>query len=98
MTFFGKLPLAFAAGMLIASPALAQRQPQPLTQAQTAELFDTYDRNQNQRLEKAEWVASLPQNMRVDADKIWQRIQPNGQDFVTKDRFVAAYSAPPTPR
>lgn len=79
--------LAFAA--MLAAPAIAQQTP-----AERAASFDKADKNKDGKLDKAEWVASLPANARAHVDEAWKRMDPDNKGFMTKEAFVAFKGAP----
>ena len=79
--------LALAA--LLAAPAIAQQ-----TSAERAAAFDKADKNKDGKLDKAEWVASLPASARAHVDDAWKRMDPDNKGFMTKEAFVAFKGAP----
>jgi hypothetical protein len=72
--------LPFAA--ILALPANAQQGAAQLTPEKRAERFATGDKNKNGQLEKAEWLAILPERAKPRAEMIWGRIDPEGKAFL----------------
>lgn len=67
--------------------AMAQG-PGPQSPEQRAERFEAADTNDDGQLDKAEFVASLPERAQDLADQIWERIDEDGDGAVTKEQFV----------
>ncbi len=92
-----KLKVFIAASMLAAvvtGPALAQ-QGGALTPEQREARFTAGDTNKDGKLDKAEWLASIPEQMKANAstdqlEQMWSsRIDADGDGFITKDQFLA---------
>jgi hypothetical protein len=77
--------LAIAAAAL-AAPALAQ--PPAQTPEQREAAFKTADKNNDGKLDKAEWTTTLPEQAQAMADQIWGRVDGDGDGFVTKEQFL----------
>ena len=89
------LKLFLAASMLttlVAAPALAQT---PLTPEQREARFKEGDKNGDNKLDKAEWLAIVPDAMKAQADQIWSaRVDADGDGFITKEQFLALRMGP----
>lgn len=90
------LKIFVAASMLtamIAAPALAQ--PPGMTPEQREARFTAGDTNKDGKLDKAEWLASIPAAMKANAsddqlEQMWSsRIDADGDGFITKEQFLA---------
>lgn len=82
---------AFA--LAVAAPALAQ--PTPPTPEERAARFDKADANKDGKLDKAEFVATLPEQARAMADQIWSsRVDADGDGFVTKEQYLSLRMGP----
>jgi Ca2+-binding EF-hand superfamily protein len=73
----------------LAAPAFAQQGPQ-MTPEQRAARFDAADTSKDGKLDKAEFTASVPEQMRDRADQIFSMRDADSDGFITK----AEYSAP----
>ena len=83
--------LSFAA--LLSAPAFAQ--PAPQTPEEREARFVAADKNKDGKLDKAEFVASLPEQAQAMADQIWSsRVDADGDGFVTKEQFMALRQGP----
>lgn len=91
-----KFKVFIAASMLaavVAGPALAQ--PASMTPEQREARFTAGDTNKDGKLDKAEWLASIPAGMKSNAtddqlEQMWSsRIDADGDGFITKDQFLA---------
>ena len=90
---FGKLLFLPTFGLLLAAPAFAQ--PTPPTPEERAARFEKADANHDGKLDKAEFVSSLPEQARAMADQIWSsRVDTDGDGFVTKEQFLALRMGP----
>ena len=79
--------------LAIAAPALAQ--PTPPTPEERAARFAKADANKDNKLDKAEFVSSLPEQARAMADQIWfARVDTDGDGFVTKEQYLALRMGP----
>jgi Ca2+-binding EF-hand superfamily protein len=69
----------------------AQKAPKPLSAERRVELFNLADKDADGRLEKSEWLATLPRDIksRADADTIWKRVDKAGRGYVDRQTFVA---------
>ena len=83
------MPVLMFGAAVLSSPALAQQTP-----AERAASFDKADANKDGKLDKAEWVASLPANARTHADDAWKRMDPDSKGFMTKEQYVSFNGAP----
>ncbi len=89
----GKLAVLSVLAMALAAPALAQ--PTPPTPEERAARFEKADANKDGKLDKAEFVSSLPEQARAMADQIWSaRVDTDGDGFVTKEQFLALRMGP----
>ena len=78
----------------VAAPALAQG-PGAMTPEQREARFKLGDKNNDGKLDKAEWLAILPEQAKAQADQIWEsRIDTDGDGFVTKEQFMALRMGP----
>ena len=90
---FGKFVILPAFALALAAPALAQ--PTPPTPEERAARFEKADANKDGKLDKAEFVSSLPEQARAMADQIWSaRVDTDGDGFVTKEQFLALRMGP----
>lgn len=71
-----------------AQSAIAQT---PLTREQAGAIFDSADTDTDGLLTKAEWLETLPVNLRQNGDPIWLRISPSGS-AVDRTTFIDAYA------
>ncbi|MEQ1782724.1 MAG: EF-hand domain-containing protein [Hyphomonadaceae bacterium] len=97
-----KLNVFIAASVLaaaVAAPALAQP-PGPMTPEQREARFTAGDTNKDGKLDKKEWLASIPAGMKANAtddqlEQMWSsRIDADGDGFITKDQFLALKMGP----
>lgn len=95
-----KLNVFIAATVLAASvagPALAQG---PMTPEQREARFTAGDANHDGKLDKKEWLASIPEQMKANAsadqlEQMWStRLDADGDGFVTKEQFLALRMGP----
>lgn len=85
---------ASALATLVAAPALAQPGT-PMTPEQREARFKEGDKNGDNKLDKAEWIAIVPDAMKAQADQVWSsRIDADGDGFITKDQFMALRMGP----
>ena len=91
-----KLKLLIAASIVataVAAPALAQ--PPSMTPEQREARFTAGDTNKDSKLDKKEWLASIPEQMKANAtadqlEQMWSsRVDADGDGFITKDQFLA---------
>ncbi|MEY2757114.1 MAG: hypothetical protein RIR33_892 [Pseudomonadota bacterium] len=84
-----------AAAALATAPALAQPGGSPPTPEQREARFMAADANKDGKLDKAEFVSSLPERAQAMADQIWSsRVDSDGDGFVTKEQFMALRMGP----
>jgi Ca2+-binding EF-hand superfamily protein len=90
------LKIFVAASMLaivVAGPALAQ--PAAMTPEQREARFTAGDTNKDGKLDKKEWLASIPAAMKANAsddqlEQMWSsRLDADGDGFITKEQFLA---------
>lgn len=87
---------ASVAAALAAGSAFAQPPGTPPTPEQREARFVTADANKDNKLDKAEFVASLPERAQAMADQIWSsRVDTDGDGFVTKEQYMALRMGPP---
>lgn len=78
----------------VAGPVMAQP-PGAMTPEQRAARFAAGDRNGDGKLDKAEWLAILPEQAKAMADQLWEtRVDADGDGFITKDQFMALRMGP----
>ena len=88
-----KIVAVSALAALLAVPAFAQ--PTPPTPEERAARFEKADANKDNKLDKAEFVSSLPEQAQAMADQIWSsRVDTDGDGFVTKEQFLALRMGP----
>lgn len=88
-----KTILSLALVAALAAPAFAQ--PTPPTPEERAARFAAADKNNDGKLDKAEFVASLPEQAQAMADQIWSaRVDTDGDGFVTKEQYLALRMGP----
>ena len=88
-----KIAAVSALAALLAVPAFAQ--PTPPTPEERAARFEKADANKDNKLDKAEFVSSLPEQALAMADQIWSsRVDADGDGFVTKEQFLALRMGP----
>ncbi len=94
-----KLSSLAMAAMLLAAPALAQ-QGNPPTPEEREARFVAADKNKDSKLDKAEWLASIPEQMKANATEdmlgqMWSsRIDADGDGFITKEQYLALRMGP----
>lgn len=80
----------FAAGSAMAQPGGT-----PPTPEQREARFVAADANKDNKLDKAEFVSSLPERAQAMADQLWSsRVDQDGDGFVTKEQFLALRMGP----
>lgn len=74
----------------LSAAAEAQKVGKPLTAQQRVDLFTAADKNGDGRLEKSEWLLTLPKETRshADVDIVWSRVDKAGRGFVDRQTFV----------
>lgn len=88
-----KIAVISALAALLAAPAFAQ--PTPPTPEERAARFEKADANKDGKLDKAEFVSSLPEQAQAMADQIWSsRVDTDGDGFVTKEQYLALRMGP----
>jgi len=81
--------------IMAAGPALAQPGGTPPTPEQREARFAAADANKDGKLDKAEFVSSLPDRAQGMADQIWSsRVDADGDGYVTKEQFMALRMGP----
>ena len=81
--------------VVAAGSAVAQPGGTPLTPEQREARFVTADANKDGKLDKAEFVTSLPEQAQAMADQIWSaRVDADGDGFVTKEQYLALRMGP----
>lgn len=81
---------------LAAGSAMAQPGGTPPTPEQREARFVAADANKDGKLDKAEFVSSLPERAQAMADQIWSsRVDGDGDGFVTKEQYLALRMGPP---
>lgn len=87
---------ATVAAALASGAAMAQPGGTPPTPEQREARFVAADANKDNKLDKAEFVSSLPERAQAMADQIWSsRVDADGDGFVTKDQYMALRMGPP---
>jgi Ca2+-binding EF-hand superfamily protein len=82
--------LVLAIGVVaLAAPAFAQQTPE-----QREAVFTAADKNKDGKLDKAEWMSTLPEQAKAAADQLWGRLDADGDGFITKDQFLALRAGP----
>ncbi len=77
---------------LLAAPAFAQT---PQTPEEREVRFNAADANKDGKLDKAEFISSLPAQAQAMADQIWSsRVDADGDGFVTREQFMALRMGP----
>jgi hypothetical protein len=95
---FHKLAATSLLAAALAAPAFAQ--PPQLTPEQREARFTAADKNKDGKLDKAEWLGSIPEQMKanVTEDQLGQmwsaRIDADGDGFVTKEQYMALRMGP----
>jgi EF hand len=87
--------LALVAALV--APAIAQPPGggTPPTPAEREARFVAADKNKDGKLDKAEWIASIPAERAAQADQIWStRFDADGDGFVTKEQYLAVRMGP----
>jgi hypothetical protein len=93
LTIFAAATIAAA---LASGVAVAQPGGTPPTPEQREARFVAADANKDNKLDKAEFVSSLPERAQAMADQIWSsRVDADGDGFVTKEQFMALRMGPP---
>jgi Ca2+-binding EF-hand superfamily protein len=86
---------ASVAAALATGSAAAQPGGTPPTPEQREARFVAADANKDGKLDKAEFVSSLPERAQAMADQIWSsRVDADGDGFVTKEQFMALRMGP----
>ena len=81
--------------VLAAGSAMAQPGGTPPTPEQREARFVAADANKDGKLDKAEFVTSLPEQAQAMADQIWSaRVDSDGDGFVTKEQYLALRMGP----
>ncbi len=75
--------------VLVATPAFAQQGPGQQTPEQRAARFDAADADKDEKLNKAEFEAMLPERAKDRADQMWQRLDSDEDGSVTKEQFLS---------
>ena len=88
-----RLAVLFVAAAALAAPALAQ-QGTPPTPEQQAERFAKADTNKDGKLDKAEFTAMLPDQMKANADAIFARRDTDKDGFISKAEMMAPMQRP----
>jgi hypothetical protein len=84
------LAAATVAAALAGGSAMAQPGGTPPTPEQREARFVAADANKDNKLDKAEFVSSLPEQAQAMADQIWSsRVDADGDGFVTKEQYLA---------
>ena len=87
---------ATVAAALAAGSAMAQPGGTPPTPEQREARFVAADANKDNKLDKTEFVSSLPERAQAMADQIWSsRVDADGDGFVTKEQYMALRMGPP---
>ncbi len=74
---------------------MAQPGGTPPTPEQREARFVAADANKDNKLDKAEFVSSLPERAQAMADQMWSsRVDQDGDGFVTKEQFLALRMGP----
>lgn len=77
---------------LLAAPAFAQT---PQTPEEREARFNAADANKDGKLDKVEFISSLPAQAQAMADQIWSsRVDADGDGFVTREQFMALRMGP----
>jgi hypothetical protein len=93
-----KFAAASVLAAMLATPALAQ--PPSASPAEREARFATADKNSDGKLDKAEWLASVPEQMKANVTddqlgQMWSaRIDADGDGFITKDQYLALRMGP----
>jgi Ca2+-binding EF-hand superfamily protein len=78
---------------MLAAPALAQ--PPQLTPEEREARFVAADKNNDGKLDKAEFISTLPEQVQAMADQIWSsRVDADGDGFVTKEQYLSLRMGP----
>jgi Ca2+-binding EF-hand superfamily protein len=85
-----------AAVASITAPSFAQQTPP--TPEERAARFDAADKNKDGKLDKAEWITTLPEQAQAMADQIWGRVDADGDGSVTKEQYLALRMGPRPPQ
>jgi hypothetical protein len=91
-----KITTLFAGALLAATFAgQALAQPGAMTPEQREARFVAGDKNKDNKLDKAEWLAILPEQAKPMADQMWDsRVDADGDGFITKEQFMALRMGP----
>ena len=88
-----KIVVSLALAAALVAPAFAQ--PTPPTPEERAARFDAGDKNKDGKLDKAEFISTLPEQAQAMADQIWSaRVDTDGDGFVTKEQYLALRMGP----
>ena len=86
---------ATLAAVLAAGNAMAQPGGTPPTPERREARFVAADVNKDGKLDKVEFISSLPERAQAMADQMWSsRVDADGDGFVTKEQFLALRMGP----
>jgi EF hand len=86
--------LVLAIGVVaLAAPVFAQPPAAP-TQAEREAKFVAADKNKDGKLDKTEWLTTLPEQAQAMADQLWGRVDADGDGFITKEQYLALRMGP----
>jgi Ca2+-binding EF-hand superfamily protein len=87
-----KIIVSLSLAALLAAPAFAQP---PQTPEEREARFNAADANKDGKLDKAEFISSLPAEVQAMADQIWSsRVDTDGDGFVTKEQYMSLRQGP----
>ena len=85
--------VSMALAATLVAPAFAQ--PAPQTPEERSTRFDAADKNHDGKLDKAEFISTLPEQAKAMADQIWSsRVDGDGDGFVTKEQYLSLRAGP----